>query len=116
MKTVAYIRVSSKDQNLDRQIQAMKELGIEDKYIYEDKASGKDFDRIGYQYMKRALEKGDLLVIKSLDRLGRNYSEIINEWNELTKTIGADIKAVSYTHLTLPTKNSPCRSRWSPYH
>ena len=94
MKTVAYIRVSSKDQNLDRQIQAMKELGIEDKYIYEDKASGKDFDRIGYQYMKRALEKGDLLVIKSLDRLGRNYSEIINEWNELTKTIGADIKVI----------------------
>ena len=94
MKTVAYIRVSSKDQNLDRQIQAMKELGIEDKYIYEDKASGKDFDRIGYQYMKRALEKGDLLVIKSLDRLGRNYNEIINEWNELTKTIGADIKVI----------------------
>lgn len=79
-KTVAYIRVSSKDQNLDRQIDEMKKLGIEDKYIYDDKASGKDMDRIGYQYMKRTLEKGDTLVIKSLDRLGRNQQQIKDEW------------------------------------
>jgi DNA invertase Pin-like site-specific DNA recombinase len=79
-KTVAYIRVSSKEQNLARQYDEMKALGIEDKYIYEDKTSGKDFERIGYQYMKRALEKGDTLVIKSLDRLGRNQEQIKQEW------------------------------------
>jgi DNA invertase Pin-like site-specific DNA recombinase len=79
-KTIAYIRVSSKEQNLARQYDDMKTIGIEDKYIYEDKASGKDLDRIGYQYMKRALEKGDTLVIKSLDRLGRNQEQIKQEW------------------------------------
>ncbi|NMM65544.1 recombinase family protein [Clostridium sp. P21] len=93
-KTVAYVRVSSKDQNLDRQLYEIKKLGIEDKYIYTDKQSGKDFDRIGYQYMKKGLEKGDLLVIKSLDRFGRNYEDIMKEWNDITKNIGADIKVL----------------------
>lgn len=79
-KTISYIRVSSREQNLARQYDEMKTLGIEDKYIYEDKASGKDLERIGYQYMKRALEKGDTLVIKSLDRLGRNQEQIKQEW------------------------------------
>lgn len=79
-KTVAYVRVSSKEQNLARQYEDMKQLGINDKYIYEDKASGKDMDRIGYQYMKKSIEKGDTLVIKSLDRLGRNQEQIKNEW------------------------------------
>lgn len=94
MKTVAYLRVSSKDQNLDRQMQEVKALGIEEKHIYVDKVSGKDFERIGYQYMKKGLEKGDLLIIKSLDRFGRNYEEIMKEWNQITKTIGADIKVL----------------------
>ncbi len=94
MKTVAYIRVSSKDQNLDRQLDEIKKLGIEDKYIYTDKQSGKNFDRIGYQYMKKGLEKGDLLIIKSLDRFGRNYEDIMAEWNDITKSIGADIKVL----------------------
>ena len=58
----------------------MKKLGIEEKYIYEDKASGKDMNRIGYQYMKKGLESGDAVVIKSLDRLGRNQNDIKNEW------------------------------------
>lgn len=80
MKTVVYIRVSTKDQNLQRQLYEMKKLGIEDKYIYEDKASGKDMDRIGYQYMKKSLQRGDTLVIKSLDRLGRNQNDIKTEW------------------------------------
>ena len=71
-KTIAYIRVSSISQNLDRQFLEMKKLGIKEKYIYEDKQSGKDFDRIGYQYMKRSLEKNDTLVIISLECLGRN--------------------------------------------
>lgn len=79
-KTVAYIRVSSKEQNLDRQLDILHDLGIEDKYIYQDKQSGKDFDRIGYQYMKKSLEQGDTLVIKELDRLGRNQDELKQEW------------------------------------
>jgi DNA invertase Pin-like site-specific DNA recombinase len=97
MKTVAYLRVSSKDQNLDRQLDEIKKLGIEDKYIYTDKRSGKDFDRIGYQYMKKGLERGDLLIIKSLDRFGvfgRSYEDIMKEWNDITKAIGADIKVI----------------------
>lgn len=93
-KTVAYIRVSSKDQNLDRQYQEMKTLGIDDKYIYEDKASGKDMARIGYQYMKKSLEEGDLLYIKSIDRFGRNSKEIMKEWQEITQEIKADIKVL----------------------
>ncbi|WP_309559717.1 recombinase family protein [Clostridium tagluense] len=94
MKTVAYLRVSSKDQNLDRQLDEIKKLGIEDKFIYTDKQSGKDFDRIGYKYMKKGLEKGDLLIIKSLDRFGRSYEDIMKQWNDITKTIGADIKVL----------------------
>ena len=79
-KTVAYIRVSSKEQNLDRQIEELKHLGISEKYIYQDKQSGKDFECIGYQYMKKSLEKGDTLVIKELDRIGRNQIELKKEW------------------------------------
>lgn len=94
MKTVAYLRVSSKEQNLDRQTDEMKKIGIQDKYIYVDKESGKDFERIGYKYMKKSLEENDLLIIKSLDRFGRNYQEILKEWNEITKEIKADIKVL----------------------
>ena len=72
-KTVGYIRVSSKDQCLERQLAVLKALGIEEKYIYQDIQSGKDFDRTGYQYMKKCLEPGDTLVIKELDRIGRNH-------------------------------------------
>lgn len=93
-KTVAYIRVSSKEQNLSRQIDEMKKLGIEEKYIYEDKSSGKDMERIGYQYMKKSLEKGDLLVVKSIDRIGRNSRQIMKEWQEITHDLGADIKVI----------------------
>jgi DNA invertase Pin-like site-specific DNA recombinase len=93
-KTVAYVRVSSKDQNLSRQIDEMKKLGIEDKYIYEDKSSGKDMERIGYQYMKKSLEKDDLLVVKSIDRIARNSKGLIKEWKEITQELGADIKVI----------------------
>lgn len=79
-KTVAYVRVSTNDQNLERQLTVLKALGIEDKYIYQDKQSGKDFERIGYKYMKKCLEKGDTLVIKELDRIGRNQIELKKEW------------------------------------
>lgn len=79
-KTVAYVRVSTKDQNLERQLAVLKALGIEDKYIYQDKQSGKDFERVGYQYMKKCLESGDTLIVKELDRLGRNQQELKREW------------------------------------
>ena len=79
-KTVAYVRVSTKDQNLERQLAVLKALGIDDKYIYQDKESGKDFERIGYQYMKKSLEPGDTLIIKELDRIGRNQNELKKEW------------------------------------
>jgi DNA invertase Pin-like site-specific DNA recombinase len=103
-KTVAYIRVSSKDQNLDRQQAEMKELGIEDKYIYEDKASGKDMDRLGYQYMKRALESGDTLVIKSLDRLGRNQEQIKQEW-EWFKNNEINVRVLDMPALNIDYSN-----------
>lgn len=80
MKKVGYMRVSTGKQNLDRQYEDFKKLGIEDKYIYEDKSSGKNFERVGFEYMKRALEKGDILVISSLDRLGRNAKELKEQW------------------------------------
>lgn len=88
---IGYIRVSSKDQNLERQEVQMRELGIEDRFIFRDKASGKDFDRPEYQNMKRTLREGDTLYLCSLDRLGRNYDNIIKQWKEITLDIGADI-------------------------
>lgn len=80
-----YIRVSSKDQNEERQLIAMQELEIPGKNIYIDKQSGKDFERPQYKRMMRKMKKGDLLYIKSIDRLGRNYSEILEQWAIITK-------------------------------
>ncbi|MDO4620773.1 MAG: recombinase family protein [Lachnospiraceae bacterium] len=80
-----YIRVSSHEQNPDRQLAAMHELHIPEKNIYLDKVSGKDFDREGYKKLFRKLKKGDTLYIKSIDRLGRNYREIIEQWQLLTR-------------------------------
>ena len=90
----AYIRVSTKQQNIDRQYEEIKALSIDDKYIYIDKESGKDFDRTKYQKLIKKLKKDDLLIIKSIDRLGRNYQMILEEWSRITKTIGADIKVL----------------------
>ena len=86
-----YVRVSSRDQNEDRQIIAMNDAGITGKFIFIDKQSGKDFDRPEYQRLRRKLKKGDTLFIKSIDRLGRNYNEILQQWQEIIKDIGADI-------------------------
>ena len=94
MKQYAYVRVSSKDQNPERQIAAMRELGISEKNIYIDKMSGKDFDRTEYRKLIKRLKYGDLIVIKSIDRLGRNYSEILNEWRRITKDIEANIQVL----------------------
>ena len=86
-----YIRVSSRDQNEDRQLIALKELSIPLKNIYVDKQSGKDFERPSYRRMVRKLKKDDLLYIKSIDRLGRNYEEILEQWRMLTKKKRIDI-------------------------
>lgn len=86
-----YIRVSSTDQNEDRQVEAMREAGVVKSNIYMDKQSGKNFNRPQYVKMVRKMEKGDLLYILSIDRLGRNYEEIQIQWRILTKEIGVDI-------------------------
>ena len=90
-KKFGYIRVSSKDQNEGRQLEAMKKLGLSERDIFMDKQSGKDFERAQYQLLKRIIRKGDILYIHSLDRFGRNKEEILQEWNDLTKNIQADI-------------------------
>ena len=86
---IGYARVSTVDQNEARQIEALREEGVD--RIYMDKKSGKDFNRPEYQKMIDSLQKGDVLVIHSIDRLGRNYEEIITEWRKITKEIEADI-------------------------
>lgn len=86
-----YIRVSTREQNEDRQLLAMKELSIPEKNLFIDKQSGKDFERPQYRKMIRKLKRDDLLYIKSIDRLGRNYSEILEQWRILTKEKGVDI-------------------------
>lgn len=91
MSVYGYIRVSSKDQKEDRQQIALKEVGVDLQNIYVDKQSGKDFNRPQYKKMLRKLKKDDLLYIKSIDRLGRNYEEILQQWRILTKEKGVDI-------------------------
>jgi DNA invertase Pin-like site-specific DNA recombinase len=92
--TFGYVRVSSKEQNEDRQLIALREAGIEDRYIFIDKQSGKDFNRPKYLALKNILREGDLLVVMSIDRLGRNYQEIKSEWQEITQVIKADIRVL----------------------
>lgn len=91
MKTYGYARVSAKDQNLARQTESFLQFGIPQQNIFSEKKSGKDFCRTEYLKLTNVLEKSDLLVIHSLDRLGRNYDQIIAEWRRLTKEIGADV-------------------------
>lgn len=91
-KKIGYVRVSSADQNEDRQLQALKNEGIDE--IYMDKISGKNFDRPGYLKMLETIEQGDLLVVLSIDRLGRNYQDIQEQWQHLTRTIKADVKVI----------------------
>lgn len=90
-KIYGYARVSSKEQNEDRQIIALHEMGVNDSEIYIDKQSGKDFNRPKYKRLIRKLKKDDLIYIKSIDRLGRNYEDIIEQWKIITKDKQADI-------------------------
>ena len=90
MNIYGYVRVSSIDQNEDRQIAALREVSVHEKKIFMDKQSGKDFERPYYKKLVRKLKAGDLLYILSIDRLGRNYEEIQKQWRVLTKEIGID--------------------------
>lgn len=96
-RTFGYVRVSTKEQNLDRQIAALRKFGVDGDLIIVDKQSGKDFERPGYQKLTRKLKAGDTLVIKSIDRLGRNYDEILDQWRFLTKE-----KQVAIVVLDMP--------------
>lgn len=89
-----YIRVSTKEQNIARQLEAMTKAGVESSYIYIDKESGKNFDRKAYKLLKRKLKENDLVIVKSIDRLGRNYQMIIDEWKYITQTKKANIKVL----------------------
>lgn len=89
MATYGYARVSTRDQNLDRQVRALEEFGVDE--IFSDKASGKDFDRPEWLRLMGRLSPGDLLVVKSIDKLGRDYLEITDMWRRLTGEVGADI-------------------------
>ena len=90
-KIYGYVRVSSTDQNEERQMVALAEAGVPEKNIFMDKQSGKSFDRPQYKKLVKKLKTGDLLYVLSIDRLGRNYEEIQNQWRIITKEIGADI-------------------------
>ena len=93
-KVFGYCRVSTQEQNPARQIEALKNAGVEERYIFLDKTSGKDFNRDEYKVLIRALREGDTLIIHSIDRLGRNYNEIIDQWKEITKVLKANIKVL----------------------
>ena len=90
-RLIGYARVSSITQNEDRQIIALTEYGVLPKMIFTDKISGKDFERTNYKRMLKKLKQGDILVIKSIDRLGRSYKDVIKQWQYITQEIGADI-------------------------
>ena len=88
---IGYIRISDASQNIDRQLIKMNEMEIEERFIFIDKQSGKDFEREQYQAMKKVIREGDLVYVDALDRLGRDYDGIIKEWKEITRDLGADI-------------------------
>lgn len=101
--TYGYVRVSSKDQNEARQMDAMAALGIPDEDIFMDKLSGRNFNRPAYQAMLKRLNRRDVVYIKSIDRLGRNYEEILEQWRVITKQIGADIVVIDMPILDTRT-------------
>ena len=91
MERYAYIRVSTKEQNVDRQLLALEPYQIPKKHVYCDYQSGKNFERPAYRKLMKKLKAGDLLIVKSIDRLGRNYNEILVQWQYITKEVKADI-------------------------
>jgi len=105
MERYGYARVSTKDQNPERQVTALQEYCIPAENIYLDQMSGKDFLRPQYQKLLSTLKKGDVLIIKSIDRLGRNYGEILEQWRNITKEIGAAIQVIDMPLLNTDTFN-----------
>lgn len=101
----AYARVSAQDQNVARQLDAFHAVGIADSFIFVDKKSGKNFERENYQKLLKKLKEGDTLFIKSIDRLGRNYTAIIEEWNRITNTIHAAIVVLDMPLLDTRTRS-----------
>lgn len=89
-----YVRVSSTDQNEERQVKKMLDLGIEEQHIFIDKASGKDLDRDSYKELMLVIKEGDEIVLDSLDRLGRDYDDLTVEWRRITREVGCDVKAL----------------------
>lgn len=105
MSYYGYARVSSKDQNLARQIKALKDFGIQDSMIFYDKLSGKDFNRPEYIRMIKKVKRGDVIVIKSIDRLGRNYDEILEQWRCMTRERCVDIVVIDMPLLDTRNKS-----------
>ncbi len=101
-----YIRVSSKDQNVDRQMSALLKEGVNKKHIYIDKQSGKDFDRPAYKRLMKKLKPEDVLIVKSIDRLGRNYAEILEQWHTVTKVLQAEIYVLDFPLLDTRKKDN----------
>lgn len=99
-----YVRVSTRDQNIDRQMEEMYKQGLNEKQIFIDKQSGKDFERENYKLLKSILRSGDLLIIKSIDRLGRNYDMIIEEWRDLVNNKNVDILVIDMPLLDTRTE------------
>ena len=99
-----YVRVSTKEQNIDRQMEDLYNQGLTDDCIFIDKQSGKDFDRTNYQKLKSILHPGDLVIIKSIDRLGRNYDMIIEEWKDIVNRLNVDIVVLDMPLLDTRTE------------
>lgn len=112
MTQYAYARVSSKSQNLARQLDGFAAMGIAKNHIYSDKLSGKDFERSNYEKLISKLKKGDLLVISSLDRLGRNYDMILREWTHITKNLCADILVLDMSLLDTRSRTGDLTGRF----
>lgn len=112
MRIHGYARVSTKEQNEARQISALKEFGISERDIYVDKVSGKSFDRPEYKRLMNVIRKGDLVVILSIDRLGRNYTEVQEQWRYITKELKADIKVLDMPLLDTRTNGDSIDSKF----
>ncbi len=107
-----YVRVSSVDQNENRQLDAMKDFSVPDKNIFVDKQSGKDFNRPQYKKMLRKVKAGDVIFIKSIDRLGRDYTEILQQWAYITKTKKANIVVIDMPLLDTREKEQDLTGRF----
>lgn len=112
IRTHGYARVSTKDQNEERQINSLKNAGVLDRDIYIDTISGKNFERPEYKRLLNAIRKGDLVILPSIDRLGRNYTEVQEQWRYITRELGADIKVLDMPLLDTRNNKNTVDSRF----